>query len=236
MKKSVIFLFFAFSICSLQLQAQSADAVINQYIEANGGLKKLTDLKTIQYNGVIESDQGDIHVKMSIADKRGIRVELDIDEVKNIQFANSKTGYSILPSFGMDEEQEMTPETLLVFQEQMELESPLINYAEKGHSIEHAGIVELGNVQAHKLELQYENGNLTSFFIDVASGFILKQIQIFKIGTEDVIIENEFSDYRKNDAGYVFAHSIKSELGTMRYEEIKTNPKLEDSLFEKAAN
>ena len=74
----IIAFFFASFVISIGLSAQTADGVINDYLSAIGGKKKLSKISSMQMKSQIESDMFEAEAITTILSGKGFKMEMDV--------------------------------------------------------------------------------------------------------------------------------------------------------------
>ena len=227
-----ILLFFSISGYS-----QTVDEIINKNIEAHGGLERLKQIKSVRMTGKLTSPQG-VENPIVYMKKRPnfLRVELTVQGMTGIQAYDGQTAWYIIPfGGGTKDPQKLTGNESLDIIEQADFDGPLVDYKQKGNTVELMGKEVSEGAAAYKLKITSQNGNVRYLYLDENTGLETKASRIIKQGGGELSIDSFFGDYRTID-GMVYAFSIviKSEAQPgPRYsiDKVEHNVDLEDSLF-----
>ncbi|MBS1742236.1 MAG: outer membrane lipoprotein-sorting protein [Bacteroidetes bacterium] len=196
MKKIALLLFAAAAFISVQ--AQTADDVINKYIEAMGGKEKLATLKTVKMTGGMSAQGMDIPMVLTKSHMVGIRLDIELMGQSYFQIANATKGQVYMP--GMSEAQDMEEDMYKSFSSQMDVHGGLVNYKEKGSTVELVGTEKVDGAEAYNIKLTNKGGKVINYYIDKTTNRIVKSAS--EMNGEKV--ETSFSDYKQTPEGYWF--------------------------------
>lgn len=230
MKTIKILLPSAFALFSLAAQAQSADEIVAKYVNAMGGAEKLASLKTVKMEGNMSTQGIDVALTLTKKHLEGMRLDLEIMGTSNFQMATPTKGWVFMPVMQQTEPQEMDAEQLKSVQSQLDIQGSLYNYKEKGYTLESLGTEKVDGKDAHKLKL-VKAGKEVFYFVDAATGLLLKTVTKVSAQGTEMDVESVFSDYRKNEEGYMFAYTNTNTQGVITFDKISTNVPVEDKMF-----
>lgn len=230
MKTFRTFLIAVCSIVATACIAQTPDEIINKHVTAMGGVEKLSALKTLKMEGNM-STQG-IEFPLTITKKHltGMRLDMEIMGTANYQLANTTKGWVFMPIAQQAEPKEMDAEQHKSVQTQFDVQGSLLNYKEKGYTVEYLGSEKLDGKDAYKLKV-VKNGNNVFYFIDAASNFIVKTATKVNAAGQEMDIETKFSDFKQNAEGYWFAYTNVTTQGTITFNKISANVPVDEKLF-----
>ncbi len=120
--------------------------------------------------------------------------------------------------------------------DQRDIEGPLVDWREKGRTVELVGREVLPDGEAFKLEVTLEDGSVRHDYVDVASRQIVRSDVERTIRGHAIQLVNTFSDFREV-GGLVFPHLIEThvidrpEVLTITIDTIELNPDLDDAQF-----
>jgi hypothetical protein len=229
MKKiGLLFLaFFAF----MGIQAQTVDQIVSRHIEAMGGKEKLASLKTVKMSGSMSVQGTDITLTITKSHMIGMRMDLEVMSTSNYQLANTKTGWVYMPVMGMTEPKEMDAEQYKAVGNQLDIQGSLVNYKEKGTTVELVDSQKVDGAYAYNLKLTFSNGKVVNQFYDSKTGRLVKSVTKQDMQGQEMEMETMFADYKQNADGYWFPHSITSMQGTMAIDKIETNITVDEKIY-----
>ena len=220
----------AFCLAGVNAMAQTADEIVGKYITAMGGTEKLASLNTVKMEGNMSVQGMEIPVVITKSHLKGMRLDLEIMGTSNYQIINDKTAWIFFPIQQMDAPQEMPAEQYSSAKSQLDVRGALAGYKEKGYTIEVAGNEKVDGKDAHKLKLT-KGADVVYYFIDAATGYILKTASTADVNGQSMEIETSFSDYKKNAEGFVFPYSMTTMQGTISFDKISANVPVDEKIF-----
>lgn len=223
MKKIALLLFAAAAFISVQ--AQTADDVINKYIEAMGGKEKLATLKTVKMTGGMSAQGMDIPMVLTKSHMVGIRLDIELMGQSYFQIANATKGQVYMP--GMSEAQDMEEDMYKSFSSQMDVHGGLVNYKEKGSTVELVGTEKVDGAEAYNIKLTNKGGKVINYYIDKTTNRIVKSAS--EMNGEKV--ETSFSDYKQTPEGYWFPYTITNVRGPITFTKIEANVPVDEKIF-----
>lgn len=185
MKKVLtIFLFIAFATVKLNAQTISVDSVINMFIDANGGLEKLSSINTMQINSTINLEQMGLSINLTTVREKNklyrIQSTSPMGEGESYTALFDTVGYTYTPAMRggpMGESEatlaKMSDEEFKMQTYQKDCEgffSPLVNYKAKGSKAELLGTESVNNNNCYKVKITLSNAQEIIFFISEATG------------------------------------------------------------------
>lgn len=173
----------------------------------------------------------DVSLILTKQHNAGARTDIEVMGTSNYQIVTAAKGTVFMPVQGMTEPQDMPAEQLKSGQAQLDLQSPFLNYKEKGNTVELDGTEKIGDELNYKLKVTFKNGVVTTFYIGSVNNLVNKTRASRTVNGETMDIETSLSGYKKNPDGYMFAYSISGPNGDINLDKIETNIKLEPSVF-----
>ncbi len=119
------------------LPAQTADEIIASYVKTIGGMEKLEAIKTLKKTGRYTSGGG-LEAKVFEESKRPdlVRQELVLQGMTGITAWDGKTGWKIEPWQGKKDVEPLGEEERKQILEDADFDGPLVNYRQKGNTVE----------------------------------------------------------------------------------------------------
>jgi hypothetical protein len=217
---------------------QTADDIVKRYIQAMGGEEKLKSISTMKTSMKIKVQFFELPVSMTAKKDGSMKNETVFQGLTMVQAydAPSKTGWYLNPMQGDKTPHKMNDEQLqqLTDNDNM-IESPLLDYKAKGHTVELIGKEDLDGDDVYKIMLTKKNGNITYYYIDAQSFVIWKQETRYKFKDKEDESETYFSNYKTID-GYTAPYTIENyDDGKvsmqMNIDKIEYNSKVDDGMF-----
>ena len=232
MKKIKNLLLATFALTSLNVAAQTADEIIAKNIEAMGGTAKITSLKTVKKIGNLSTQGMDIPMVFTVSQMKGFRLDVEVMGTSNYQIITPEKAFMFFPIQQMTEPKEMDAETLKGMQAALDIQGALVNYKDKGSSVEFVGTEKVDGADAYKLKMTGKSGKSAFYFIDVKTNRLVKTSS--KASGPDGVemdVESIYSDYKQNADGYWFAYSTTTPQGPVVFEKIETNIAVDENIF-----
>jgi hypothetical protein len=212
-------------------QAQTADDVINKYVEAMGGTEKLMALKSVKMTGSLSAMGMDIGLTVTILHGVGFRNDISVPGMgEGYQIMTTTKGWSYMPFQGQASPEEVSEDKVKTGQAQLDLQSALVNYKEKGHQVELQGKETAEGVECYKLKVTQKSGKISTVFLDAKTYYRIKSITTANVNGEEQEVETVYSDFKKVD-GYVFPFSQSTPNGPIVYTSVEVNKPVDESIF-----
>jgi len=213
------------------LHAQTADDIINKYIDAMGGKDKLAALKTLYLEGSIDASGQKLSIKTWFINKKAMRSEVGINGMTIYSVVTKDSGWSFNPLMGQKEAEPMTPDQVKSAQTEFDIEGTLVNYKDKGYKVNYEGKDDVDGTEAYKLEEIINDSLSTTFYIDPDTYYILRASDKAKVNGKQVEGKTDFSNYQKTPEGYTIPMDINSDGGEMKFTIVKINTDFDKALF-----
>src|ERR1044072_4718995 len=148
MIRRILALVFSLAVAfCLEASAQTVDDIIKKNIEAPGGLQKIKAVKSVKVTGkFLPTDLGQ-DIPLVVQQKRPnlVRVDATFQGKTQTQAYDGTTGWKIDPfqGSGSSEPEKVAGEELKDIQEQSDMDGSMVDYKEKGNTVELIGKEEL---------------------------------------------------------------------------------------------
>jgi hypothetical protein len=229
MKKLRIGLLAVAAIISVQtIKAQTVDEIVEKHLTALGGKEKLLSLKTVKMTGNLNTQGFDVGITVTVIQGIGSRNDISVPGMgEGFQVMNATKGWNFMPFMGQASPEEVSADQVKASQGMLDVQGSLVNYKDKGNKVELLGKEKVSDAECYKLKLTNAAGKESTLFIDATTFYRVKAI--VKIGDQEV--ENSYSDFKKNEDGYVFPFSQTNERGTIVFSSIETNKPVDEKIF-----
>jgi len=227
----------AAAVFALPAAAQTIDEIIAKSIEARGGEAKLRAVNSMRITGKAEVGPGISAPITQVVKRPGMmRQEFTIQGMTAIMAYDGKDGWSVIPFQGKKDPEPMAADDVKEFQDQADIDGPLMDYKAKGNTVELLGKDKVEGADAYKLKVTKKNGNVETIYIDADSGLEVKTVIKTKSHGNEVEVEQVYSDFRTVD-GLTLPYSIEAgQAGSPQkqkivIEKVEINPDLADAQF-----
>jgi outer membrane lipoprotein-sorting protein len=222
---------------ALPAAAQSTDEIVNQHIEARGGLEKIQSVNSARIVGKMTMGPGmEAPVVLEWKRPESLRLEFVVQGMTGVMTYDGKSGWMLMPFMGKTAPEPVPEEQLKDLAEQADFDGPLVGYQQKGHQVEYLGEDTIEGTPVHKLRLTKKSGDVSTIYLDKDAFLEIKQEASRETRGQQVEIEVTTGDYKEVD-GLVLAHSVENRMKgapvgqTITIETVELNPALEDSRF-----
>ena len=215
------------------VKAQTVDEVIDKFITASGGKEKLMALNSLKMEGSLLTTQGaEVGINITVLNGKGARTDISIPGMaEGYRIMTPTKGWNFLPFQGMTAPQEADEDQVKMQQSQLDLQTPFLNYAAKGHKVELLGKEKVDGADCYKITITYKNGKAATLFIDATTYYRVKSVINVKINGKDTEVVNTYSDFKKTPEGYLFPYSQSNSTGTINYTSIEVNKPVDENIF-----
>lgn len=236
MRHAVIVL-LAVSCFSVVAYTQTADELVNKNIQAKGGLDKIRAIKAVRYTG--KFDLGGGFVARSTQDNMRpnfVRETFTLQGMTAVQAYDGSTGWQIQPFQGHKDPELMGEDDLRDIQLDSDFDGPLVDYKEKGNTVEYLGHDIVDGDDALRLKVTLKNGDTVYYYLDPDTYLeIRKEIQQTIRGAVRERLVDLGSYKPVNGVMYPFSIAVgpKNNPGaqTITVEKMETNVALDNAGF-----
>jgi hypothetical protein len=229
---------------ALPAPAQTVDDLIAKNIESRGGMEALKAVQSLRMTGKMQMGPGmEAPFVMELKRPGKMRMEFEFQGMTGIQAVDGDVGWQVMPFQGRTDPEPMSPEDLKDAKEQADIDGPLVDYGEKGHTVELVGQETVEGADTYKLKVTLNNGDIRYLYLDGEYFLDIKQDGKRMIRGSEVETEASFGDFEEV-SGVVFPKTIEAgakgrpERQRFIIETIEVNPEIDDARFvmpEKAA-
>jgi outer membrane lipoprotein-sorting protein len=217
--------------------AQTADEIVASNLKAKGGIEKLKSISSVKMIGKMTAQGREM--PMTVYSKRPnlLRQDIKLPVGSVVQAFDGTTAWVIPP--GEEAAREVTGPQAEGARKNADFDSPLLDYAAKGHKIELVGKEKAGGADVYHLRLVKKDGAIEHYYIDATTNLEVKRTAEVDAGGATQLLESELSDYKPID-GMMIPHTIKQSMGgmpvsQMTIDSIVFNGPMEDTLFKMPA-
>jgi len=213
------------------LKAQTADEVIDKYIATIGGKEKWKQINSMKVEGQFEVQGLEIPFTMQAVNAKGMRVDAEFQGSKIIDITTPTKGWAQNPMAGKTTLEPLSDEELNQKLDGLDIQSPFIDYKEKGSTVEALGKDEEDGNEYFKVKLTTKNKNQTTYFFDLKTNLIYKEESVIKQQGQDVTQVVKNLDYQ--DTGFGVKVPFKQDMGMMMMvtKKVTTNGVVDEKIF-----
>ncbi len=210
-RKALVFLVLAAILVS-PIAAADLDEIIQQNIEARGGLEAIQAVQSVRATGTMSMMGGQMEAPFTWEWKRPnkFRLEFKIQGQSGIQGYDGETAWMHMPFMGKADPEVLPEEDARQVEDQADMiDGPFIDTEEKGYTLEYMGEEEVDGTPVHKIKVTNKHGDVTYNFLDAEYFLSIKEEGKRKQGETEMEFESIVGDY-KEVAGLIMPHSIEA--------------------------
>jgi hypothetical protein len=219
--RHAVLLLLAVSCLAIVAHTQTADELVAKNIQAKGGIDKIKAIKSIRYTSKLDLGGG-FTAKSAQENMRPnlVRETFAIQGMTAVQAYDGVTAWQIQPFQGHKDPELMGEDDLRDMQLDSDFDGALVDYKEKGNTVEFLGHDVVDGDDALRLKVTLKNGDIVYYYLDPDTFLeIRKEIQQFIRGSVRERIVDLGSYKPVNGVMLPFSISVgtKSNPGTQTY-------------------
>ena len=207
-KQLVLTLLAALLVAPVFADDLSVDEIIAKNIETLGGADAWKAIKSAKMTANFNMGGMEVPIRMTFKRPHMMRVDMEMQGMQIVQAYDGETGWAIMPMMGSSEPELMADDQLKQIKDQADFDGPLMDYKDKGHTIELVGKEEVEGTEAYKLKLTKDNGDVVHMYLDTEYFLVFKQEGRVNMQGIEVNSTTNISDY-KEVGDVVMPHSTE---------------------------
>ncbi len=213
--------------------AQSADSIINRYIDSIGGKDRLAQISSVHIQASASMMGTDAPVETTMLNGKGYRSEVQFNGQTIVRVYTDKGGWTINPFEGGGDPQAMPEDEYKAGKGDLYVGGALYNYA-----VNHAGKADLEGTDGNAYKIVYTSPDsaTTTFYIDTASYLLTKMVGTGQMQGQQVDVTSTLSDYKKVDGGILMPFTLNVDFGgnfsmTSTVKSVDVNKPVDEGIF-----
>ena len=198
----------AVSCLSIFTYSQTAEELVNKNIQAKGGIEKMKAIHSVRITGKLNGGGGFTAATVQENQRPNlVRETFALQGMTAVSAYDGTTGWQIQPFGGHKDPEFMGEDDLKDLLLDADFDGPLVDYKEKGNTVEFLGHDVVDGDDALRLKVTLKDGDIIYYYLDPDTFLeIRKEVTEFIRGSvrESVI---EMGSY-KPVAGVMFPYSI----------------------------
>ncbi len=177
----------------------TVDQLVAKNIEAKGGAEALHALQSVKLTGKMLVMGGKLELAYTEIKKRpdSVRTEATLQGMTQIQAYDGKDAWQVSPFRGRKDPEKMSEDDTKALIEEAEIGGPLVDWKEKGSTVEYLGTEDVEGTAAHKLKVTRKNGDVNYVYLDPDHFLEIRIVtQRMEHGAQ-VETQTDLSDYEK---------------------------------------
>ena len=166
MRHAVIVL-VAVSCISVFTRAQTAEELVSKNIEAKGGMEKIKAINSRRVTARLNAGGG-FTATMGFENQRPnlVRQTFSLQGMTQVSAYDGTTGWQIQPFGGHKDPELMGEDEVRGLLREADFDGPLVDYKEKGNTIEYLGHDIVDGDDALRLKVTQKNGDILYYYLD----------------------------------------------------------------------
>jgi len=209
----------------------TADDVVAKNLAAKGGVEKLRAITTVKMTGSLKSPSGVTAITTWAKRPSFMRRDNVNDGQTFVMAFDGKTLWQINPLISP------RPREIPAPPEAEDFDSLLLDYKEKGRTVELVGTEPVQGINMHRLRVTDKNGQIRDIYINAETMLESKAVVQVEQGGRKAIVTTEFSNYKTIDGISVPMHVRQvlngKPLTEVSYDRVEFNIAIPDSMFAK---
>lgn len=231
-----------FAAAQSRAPALSTETIVQRFIAARGGLPAIKAIRTLKMAGTMRPGGFDVQLKYDeTIDRPGsVRIDATIQGLTLVESYNGSTGWQIQPFQGRKDAEDVSADDAKSLAEEADFETPLIDAAAKGATIENLGVTDIDDAPAYVLRVRLRNGDDETWYIDPDAFLPVRMVTHQKVRGSDVYNQTDFGDYEKVDGVYFPFEIASGPKGStvqqrVTYDTVVANGSVDPVLFARPA-
>lgn len=234
-KLKTLALIVTFLSTVLFASAQTADEIIQKYIQAIGGKEQISKINSLYVTGKLDAMGTEGTMKSTTLNGIGLRQDMEFMGSVITNCFNDKEGWAVNPMMGVTTAEAMPEAQYRAGKNQIFIGAPFIFYAEKGFKAELLGDEAVGSVNAHKIKLTSPDSISVNYYFDPTNNFLLQTIQQVDMQGQQMDNTTTFYDYRQVN-GFTQPYKTVIDIGgqfemTMTVDSVLINKQVDPAIF-----
>jgi len=156
----------AVSCMSVCVHAQTAEELVSKNIEAKGGMEKIKAIKSVRMTGKLTAGGFSAAVGQESQRPNLLRETFSLQGMTAITAYDGTTGWQIQPFGGHKDPEYLGEDALRGVVREADFDGPLVDYKEKGNTIEYLGHDVVDGDDALRLKVTLKNGDIIYYYLD----------------------------------------------------------------------
>ncbi len=216
---------------SIAVFGQTADEIIDKHIAAIGGKEAWQKINSIKQEGNVQVQGADVAITITVLNGKGSRQDIAVMGMTGYQIVTPTAGWSYMPFQGQTKPEPVTADQLKEGADSYDAQGALVNFKQKGHSVEYLGKEDIEGTETYKLRVTHKSGKTETIFVDPTSYYIVRAISKQKANGQEMDVTTNLSNYKKLPEGIVVPMSIGLPFGELTITKVEVNPPVDEKVF-----
>jgi len=226
------------AVCAQDKPQLTVDELVAKNVAAKGGADALRALQSVRLTGKMLVNEGQMQLGYAETKKRPdeVRTEATLQGMTAVEAYDGKEGWRISPFQGRKDPERMSADDVKPLMEDAEIDGPLVNWKEKGSTLEYVGREDVDGTSAYKIKVVRKNGDVNFVYLDPDHFLEIRILsQRVRHGAQEET-ETDVGDYEKI-GGVFIPFSIESgrkgdpDKQKVVIEKAEANVPVDDAIF-----
>jgi|GEM_PF-6888976 len=211
------------------VHAQSAEQVIEGYIQAIGGQVRLDTLRTIFMEGSSEAENGtEVLYRIYRSQGIGLRREVNAAGITAVTILTGEKGWTS-DRFEPGTYHEMPAAQVSSRKYELDCINALVRYKQYHYTVRLLGTEIINESAAHKVEMTVSPEQVFIYYIDSKTKLLVREQRLIKGESGPVMID--YGNYQKTPQGYLLPMYITGRLGIITLSKVEINRPIDMQLL-----
>ena len=191
----------------------TVDEIIAKNLQAKGGAEKWQAVKSVKMTGKMTAQGSEMPLTVYAMRPNFNRQEITLPAGKAIQAFDGTTAWVVNPMLGINTPQVVPGPATEFAKNSADFDGALINYKDKGNTIELVGKEQLDGKDVYHLKVTAKGGPVQHYLLDANSGLELRTSTEVELGNgQKQTLTNTMSNYKAVN-GIMIPHAMTQSAG-----------------------
>ncbi len=148
------------------LPAQTAEELVSKNLAAHGGVEKLKALHSLRMTGKMQQGSFSVQVTLDRMAPDKIRQAFTLMNMTGMSAYDGSVGWRLMPFGGRKDPEMLGEDDLRALKDEADFYGHLVDYREKGNTIEYLGHDTVDGDDAYRLKVTLKNGDIIYYYLD----------------------------------------------------------------------
>lgn len=218
-------------VAAVTVKAQTAEEIVAKHIEAIGGADAWRKINSVRMEGTLQVQGAELTVTQTVLHGKGSRQEFSVAGMTGFMIITPAAGWNFQPFNGQTEPEPMTAEDVSKSQSELDAQGILIDYVQKGHTIEYLGKDDVDGTECFKIRVNVKGEDPETMYFDTKSYLLIRQVSKQNRNGQEVEVITNYSSYEKLPEGILVAKSVTLPFGELNVTKVTINGTVDESIF-----
>lgn len=223
-------------LCFTKAHAQTTDEIVAKYINAIGGKDAWEKVNSMKEDAIMDINGTEVNLTFVAEQNKGYKQIFSFAGMTGYTIFTPSAGYNFYPWQGHIKPEAITSEELKEGEDNMDVQGPLLNYKEKGHTADYVGTDDFEGTECYKIKLTEKSGKIITYYIDPSNYFIIHSVTITKANGQENESKTDYSNYKKLPEGIWIPMNVGSPENTVKIKKVEINGPLDETVFKPSTN